>query len=283
MNKNKSLPKVLIVLFVFSFILLSFTTIAGASATLNEKEEDKRVKIAMKKIGICLEESRDGGKSYETISYRGWDEGKQEWVSNDPGKIFTDEEVKAGVHLGQWQDYKFRVAENTQGTIDEYVRVVVYKYWAKVDASGNTVKDPSLNTDYIDLDFNTVPNGSEKDGWIMDPSTVKSKECRVLYYNMPISPTSYGEDIDKEPEFATYTDNFITGFTISGDIKTKYKKTVEKKDGVTTTKYEYFYDGCTFVIEMEADAVQTHNAKEAIKSAWGVDVKIDDTHRLSLS
>ena len=36
----------------------------------------------------------------------------------------------------------------------------------------------------------------------------------------------------------------------------------------------YDYDGASFVVEAEVDAVQTHNAQSAIKSAWGVDVEV---------
>ena len=35
-------------------------------------------------------------------------------------------------------------------------------------------------------------------------------------------------------------------------------------------------------IEIKIDAVQSHNAQDAIKSAWGVDVNIDSQGTLSL-
>ena len=47
-----------------------------------------------------------------------------------------------------------------------------------------------------------------------------------------------------------------------------------------TTSYDY--DGYSFHVEAEVDAVQTHNAKDAIKSAWGVDVVIDSDGTLRL-
>ena len=43
-----------------------------------------------------------------------------------------------------------------------------------------------------------------------------------------------------------------------------------------TITYSYKYDGYTFHVDAEVDAVQTHNAKDAIKSAWGVDVSVND-------
>ena len=42
-------------------------------------------------------------------------------------------------------------------------------------------------------------------------------------------------------------------------------------------------ENATFVIEACVDAVQTHNAKEAIKSAWGIDVNIGSNGSLSLN
>ena len=53
-------------------------------------------------------------------------------------------------------------------------------------------------------------------------------------------------------------------------------------NGWTTVTMTYDYDGASFVVEAEVDAVQTHNAQSAIKSAWGVDVEVgaDGTLRL---
>ena len=53
------------------------------------------------------------------------------------------------------------------------------------------------------------------------------------------------------------------------------KDVTKHVDGYTIT-YTYKYDGYTFHVDAEVDAVQTHNAKDAIKSAWGVDVNVSD-------
>ena len=47
-----------------------------------------------------------------------------------------------------------------------------------------------------------------------------------------------------------------------------------------TTVYEY--DGAMFVLEAEVDAVQTHNAADAIRSAWGVEVTLEEDGALRL-
>ena len=41
-----------------------------------------------------------------------------------------------------------------------------------------------------------------------------------------------------------------------------------------TIQYVYDYNGYTFHLDAEVNAVQTNNAKDAIKSAWGVDVNV---------
>ena len=48
-----------------------------------------------------------------------------------------------------------------------------------------------------------------------------------------------------------------------------YDAAVETKRNTVTTTYKY--DGVEFHVDVEADAVQTHNAQDAIKSAWGAD------------
>ena len=63
--------------------------------------------------------------------------------------------------------------------------------------------------------------------------------------------------------------------TIDPAIGSKVIETVTTdKDGYKTITYTYEYDGYKFNIDAEVHAVQTHNVVDAIKSAWGVDVKV---------
>ena len=39
---------------------------------------------------------------------------------------------------------------------------------------------------------------------------------------------------------------------------------------VTVITYSYDYDDFTFYIEADVQAIQTHNASDALKSLWGV-------------
>lgn len=45
---------------------------------------------------------------------------------------------------------------------------------------------------------------------------------------------------------------------------------------MTFIKTTYDYDGKQFRVEVEVDAVQDHNAEEAILSAWGRNVTVEN-------
>ena len=74
--------------------------------------------------------------------------------------------------------------------------------------------------------------------------------------------------------------------TINPAIGTKVTEVVETKTEngreYKTITYEYEYDGYTFKIQADVDAVQTHNVVDAVKSAWGVDVTVSEDGILSL-
>ena len=142
--------------------------------------------------------------------------------------------------------YSEKLSVKNSGTIDEYVRVRIYRYWTKKNDSGQDVKITSLSPDLIDLN---LVNG---DKWVKSPH--ESAECMELYYK-GILPTG-GE-----------TELFADGIRIDGEVAGE--AVVETKGDTITTTYKY--DGVEFHVDVEVDAVQTHNAQDAIKSAWGVD------------
>ena len=158
--------------------------------------------------------------------------------------------------LGKKYDEAISVA-NT-GSIDSYVRVILTKSWK--DAEG--VKDTTLSPELIDL------NLLEGSGWIVDESA-STKERTVLYYT-GIVPAG--------AETSVLSDTL----RIDPSIGTKVIETVKEDANGTTITYVHEYDGYSFAIDAEADAVQTHNAADAIKSAWGVDVNISADGTLSL-
>ena len=142
--------------------------------------------------------------------------------------------------------YKEALAVGNTGAIDEYVRVKVYVYW--LDPKGK--KTQSVDPETIGLHF------VESGGWTIDKNS-STEERTILYYATPIAP---------DEKSTPFTDTL----TIDSKIMDKATQTVSKNGAYTTITTTFDYDEYTFQIRAEVDAVQTHNADEAIQSAWGV-------------
>ena len=255
-NKN-NLPKLLIVLFALTFVLLTVTTISGARAALNDRLEENDVNMTVKNIGVTLLSSLDD-KEYTEVNTKTWDSGKEEWVeTNEEGSLFANTDLDIS------SDNTVYVKAANAGTIDEYVRMIVYKYWTSSDGE----KDTDLSADYISIDG----SGS---GWTKGKDI--SNEKSVYYFNMPLSPDA------EDAQFENETSALKLDISLDSGIKKNYKKTVTEKDGKTITKYEYQYDGKSFVIEVEVDGIQFHNADKAAKSAWGVSATVDGSYAITI-
>ena len=163
-----------------------------------------------------------------------------------------DEELILG------KKYDEAISVTNTGSIDSYVRVIVKKSWQ--DEKGK--KDTTLSPKLIDLHFVTG------NGWVIDESAT-TDERTVLYYTgiLPVGAST-----------PALTDTL----RIDPIIGTKVVETVEEVDGGQRITYVYEYDGYYAHIDAEVDAVQTHNAQDAIKSAWGIDVNVGADGSLSL-
>ena len=144
-----------------------------------------------------------------------------------------------------------------------YVRVTLYHYWLK---DGKKIQ--SMSPDMIKL---VTAEGS---GWLLDKQA--STEERMVFYYSSILPVG-----------AT-TEPVLKGITVNLDeqaAKPIVKSTSEYKDGIfySRTVYSYEFDGSIFCLEAEVDAVQTHNAAAAIRSAWGAVVSVSESGGLSLA
>ena len=109
-------------------------------------------------------------------------------------------------------------------------------------------RSPALSPSLIDLKL--VNEGQ----WVKGPNNTGEGECTELYYKGILSA-------GKE------TVEFADGIRIDGSIALEAR--TETKGNIITTIYKY--NGAKFHIDVEVDAVQTHNAEDAIKSAWGID------------
>lgn len=150
--------------------------------------------------------------------------------------VAEDETFKVG------QTYAEKLSVSNTGTEPAFVRVTITRYW-ETDETKNPGLDPSL----IKLSF--------ADGWTEDKSAETSE--RIVLYRDTALPA--GED-----------SAFVTGLTI--DSKTGTYVVQQETDGVVTNMS--VYDSAKFMVEVKADAVQTHSAEAAVKSAWGRSVTV---------
>jgi hypothetical protein len=153
------------------------------------------------------------------------------------------------------KNYEEGISAKNDGDYPEYVRVIITKSWKNSDGTKNTTLDPDL------IKLTTV---GEED-WIKVESNTENKEQTVYYYTKQLEPD---ETVPLVTEIQV--DNSVTSLV-----------TTEGTSGTITTTYDY--DGKSFSIEAEVDAVQTHSAEAAILGAWGVKVSVDENGILSFA
>ena len=223
-------------LFVLAIGLLLFSAVGSARAALNVQSEILQSDIGMLDIGVDLtrEKTSVSGTGDNSVLFT--------------GVVGEDEEYKPGAI------YDFPVSVTNTGGIDEYVRVVIYKYWL----NKNGEKDARFDPDLI-----VLPEYAAAAGWTKDTTLPKSYDEREVWYYTggPLAPT------ESVP--------FLSKIQINDDILTLCTQTTPNPPGnIIYTVFEY--DGAKFCIEIEADGVQTHNAQQAILSAWGKSVTVTD-------
>lgn len=236
-------------------VLLLGSAVGNASAALTYFSEDYTAQVALHDIGVTLVETSAGGT--QDISSRDYTGSGDVWEETQ-GVLLAHmlEETDGSLQLGR--AYQEELAVRNSGNIDEYVRIRLYRYWT--DEAGNKVQElaPSL-----------IQLGLTESGWLMDQEA-STEERLVLYWPQILEA---GETT------APVTDTL----TIDSSIASKVTTSTTVEDGVTRTVTTFQYDGAQFNLEAEVDAVQTHNAEDAIGSAWGVDVSVAGDGTLSLN
>ena len=156
-----------------------------------------------------------------------------------------------GLEIGE--DIEKIITIKNSGNISEFVRIIITKYWADKDENKIENKNGGVDIDeLIELNF----TGDEN--WLIDEARATTE--RTLAY--------YKKAIDVREE----TGALIDSIKISPDIYDYGYTISEDENGNITVNYDI--NGLRMGIEV--DAVQTHNAKVAIKSAWGIDVEISE-------
>lgn len=239
-KKKKSFPKKPALVLTAAALLLVGSTVGSTRAALTYYSENYSAQMNMQSIGVSLLENDKVVSSRDYVS-------NNEWKGTSEGTLLTNLLGKDGTFT-PGKKYNEAISVKNSGTIDTFVRVIITKSWQ--DEEGN--KNTTLSPDLIELNFLT------DNGWQIakDQSTT---ERTVLYYTKAVAAG------DSTPALSD---------TIR--IKPSIAKDVTKHVDGNTITYTYKYNGYTFHIDAEVDAVQTHNAKDAIKSAWGVDVNVSD-------
>lgn len=249
-KKKKFLSAGPVILLSASALLLIGSTVGSTRASLTYYSNNYAAQVSVSSIGVSLTEN---GK---TISSRDYGHGNNEWDVTE-GELLKHLQGEEAIVPGKTYEEKLGVTNS--GSIDSYVRVILTKSWT--DENGK--KDTTLSPDLIDLHF------TEGSGWVVDESA-STAERTVLYYTGVVSA---GES----------TPNFTDTLRIDNKIADKVK--VEEstdENGNKVIRHVYQYEGYQFHVDAEVNAVQTHNAEDAIKSAWGVDVNVSDGGTLSL-
>lgn len=250
-NKIKSFLLKPVFLLSASGLLLALSALGSAQAALTYYSENYQAGVNISSIGVSLMENG------ERVSYRDYNDGQ--W-NEGTGKLLQHLKGDGKENkIIPGKAYEERLSVRNSGQIDSYVRVILYKDWQ--DPKGR--RDTSLSPELIDLHMPL------NEGWILDEKA-STRERTVLYYT---------KILPSQADSPALSDTL----KINADIAKKATQSVtEDEKGYKTITTEYAYNGYQFNLTAEVDAVQTHNAQEAIKSAWGVDVNVAADGQISL-
>lgn len=261
MKKIRRSPVVAGLLFLLAVVLLFAGSVGGTQAALQIYSSDYISAFELDHIGITLYENGT------PVSFRNYGDAAASGFTEkqDGDLVLKTLEDDPSFQIGR--KYPFVITCKNTGTIDHYLRVTVYKYWVQVgkdEEFGLKGWFHGLSSDtkkLLDKEKHSPAtihlgyNGSEgynSSAWAKDPDSSTAE--RDVYYYTGILPVG-GETA---PLFDTlWVDSSVA------------KSVITETVGSLTT-YTYAYDGYGFVVQAEADAVQTHNARAAIRSAWGL-------------
>lgn len=262
MNRLKKFltsPITLVIAFGLAIALLVFSSVGGARAALTYYSETYASQVEMHDIGVTLVEN---GQDVSNRDYY-YEVADGTWNEHTGVLLGRMLETTDG-RLELSKKYTEQLAVKNTGTIDTYVRVTVYKYW--IDANGNKTRaiDPAM----IDLHLVNLVGEEGASCWMEDTSAATA-ERTVLYYTRLLPGM-----LNAENEEAAMTPLFSDTIRINGNIAS-HVSTVTNEAGITVSTYDY--NGYQFVLEATVDAVQNHNAEDAILSAWGKQVTISNS------
>lgn len=134
------------------------------------------------------------------------------------------------------RSYMREFSVENDGDLPEYVRVSIYRYWT--DETGRRI---DLSPSLIDLGL------VEDNGWHVDEEASTTSERTVMWYE---SPLHAGES----------SAPFTSSIAIDTEILPQFAR----------------YGNTRFHVEVVVDAIQTHNAKDAMRGAWGHSYDVEE-------
>lgn len=259
LTKRFLIPLVIACMLVLGGAIGSF---ALASSGLAFESEDYTAWFYLNHLQIhLLENGNDvcGGEntldgenkvSGDLVQYLGYSDGKLGTI--EPGKRY--EEV---------------IAAQNKLDIPVYVRMTIRKYWCEANEDGTAGdKVADLSPDKIHLQYGNEEYNTGS--WFKNDSESTAEQTTYYYKNQ----LGTGEKGITDPLF----DNLVIDNTLMK--REESSRETDPETGVTTITYEYTYDGYAFMIKADVQAIQTHNATDAIHSQWGVyDVAEGSDHK----
>lgn len=160
--KKKFFSKKPVLLLTAAAVLLAGSTVGSARAALTYYSENYSAEVTVSSIGVSLTENGT------VVAKRDYNHKNDQWNTvSEP--LFVN--TLNGEKMIPGKLYKERLGVTNSGSIDSYVRVILYKSWT--DPKGN--KDTSLSPKLIDLNLLTG------NGWVADENA-STDERTVLYY-----------------------------------------------------------------------------------------------------
>ncbi len=192
-------------------------------------------------------------------------------VSGDLVQYLGYENTGEGEKLGSIEPgklYREEIAAENGLDVPIYVRMTVKKYWMITDSDGQPVeKATELTPDMIRL--TSGKQEYNKDDWFLNESE-STDEQKTYYYKGQVEP---------EGQTSPLFDSLVIDDAVM--VKEELPPEKNEKTGVTTIRYKYKYNGYAFYVKADVQAIQTHNANDAIHSQWGVYDIVEEDGTLS--